>query len=142
VPRNWLDLATCATNEDTSNTLAGDGSIIPESARLSDIAGNQTYADLTKKTKSYLFRPSPKENEPYPCLPGAYVQVPDGWFVSSKGGWGSLSDSSYEYFIKAYVYDRTTYASYLGRWVLAADSTICLVASRPYGRANEVFFPF
>jgi mannosyl-oligosaccharide alpha-1,2-mannosidase len=142
VPRNWLNPATCTTDEGTSNTLAGAGSMILEFARLSDITGNRTYADLAKKAQSHLLDPSPKENEPYPGLLGAYVQVSDGWFVSSKGGWGSLSDSFYEYLIKAYVYDRTTYAAYLQRWLLAADSTIRLVASKPYGRANEVFLPF
>jgi mannosyl-oligosaccharide alpha-1,2-mannosidase len=120
IPRNWLDPVTCATDQGTSNTLAG----------------------AAQKAESYLLDPSPKENEPFPGLLGAYVQVADGWFVSAKGGWGSLSDSYYEYLIKAYVYDPKIYARYLERWLLAADSTMRLVASKPFGRANEVFLPF
>jgi mannosyl-oligosaccharide alpha-1,2-mannosidase len=142
IPRNWLDPVTCATDQGTSNTLAGAGSLILEFARLSDITGNRTYAELAQKAESHLLDPSPKENEPFPGLLGAYVQVADGKFVSAKGGWGSLSDSYYEYLIKAYVYDPKTYAPYLERWIIAADSTMRFVASKPFGRANEVFLPF
>lgn len=142
VPRNWLDPAKCTTDDGQSNTLAGSGSMILEFARLSEITGNRTYAELAQKAESYLLNPSPRESEPYPGLLGAYVRVADGQFMDAKGGWGSLSDSYYEYLIKAYVYDRKTYAPYLDRWELAADSTIRMVASKPFGRANEVFLPF
>jgi mannosyl-oligosaccharide alpha-1,2-mannosidase len=142
IPRNWLNPATCATDDGTSNTLAGAGSVILEFARLSEITGNRKYAEVAQKAESHLLDPLPKTNEPYPGLLGSYIQVSDGQFTSAKGGWGSLSDSYYEYLIKAYVYDRKTYAAYLDRWTIAADSTIRLVASKPFGRANEVLLPF
>ena len=62
--------------------------------------------------------------------------------LSSKGSWGSLSDSFYEYLLKAYIYNQKTYVSYLERWKLAADSTMRMIASHPYGRPDEVFLPY
>jgi mannosyl-oligosaccharide alpha-1,2-mannosidase len=115
VSRNWLDPVTCATDQGTSNTLAGAGSLIWGFARLLDITGDRTYVELAQKAQSHVLDPSPKENEPFPGLLGGYVQVSDGRFVSAKGGWGSLSDSYYEYLIKAYIYDPKTYTSYLER---------------------------
>lgn len=142
IPRNWLNPDTCATDDGTSNTLAGAGSLILEFARLSAITGNGTYAALAQKAEAHLLSPLPVEKQPFPGLLGDFIQISDGQFTSSKGGWGSLSDSYYEYLIKAYTYDQATYAAYLDRWSVAADSTIRLVATKPFGRANEVFLPF
>ena len=108
IPRNWLDPAKCTTDDGTSNTLAGAGSVILEFARLSEITRNPKYAEMAQKAESHLLNPLPRINEPYPGLLGSYIQVSDGQFTSAKGGWGSLSDSYYEYLIKAYVYDRKT----------------------------------
>lgn len=142
VPRNWLDPSSCKTDEGSSNTLAGAGSMILEFARLSAITGNKKYEALAQRAESYLITPSPPEGEPFPGLLGSFVQVSDGKIISSKGGWGSLSDSFYEYLIKAYAYDRKTYAPYLERWMLAADSTMRSISSKPFGRTDEVFIPF
>ena len=48
----------------------------------------------------------------------------------------------YEYLLKAYIYDKIAYASYLDRWKVAADSTIRFVASHPYGRPGWSFVPY
>lgn len=142
IPRNWLDPALCVTDDGTTNTVAGVGSLIVEFARLSDITGNPTYAEKARKAESYLLAPVPNEGEPYPGLLGSFVAVENGAMANSKGSWGSLSDSFYEYLLKAYVYDEKTYASYLERWKLAADSTMRFIASHPYGRPDEVFLPY
>jgi mannosyl-oligosaccharide alpha-1,2-mannosidase len=137
-----FDPVTRATGQGTTNTLAGAESLILQFARVSQITGTRTCAELAHKAEPHLLYPSPKENEPYLGLLGACVQVADGQFISAKGGWGLLSDSYYEYLIKTCVYDPKTYAPYLERWLVAADSTIRPVASKPFGRANEVFLPF
>lgn len=142
VPRNWLDPALCRTDEGTSNTVAGAGSLILEFARLSDITGNPSYAEKARRAESYLLAPAPSDGEPYAGLLSSFVSVSNGAMVSTKGSWGSLSDSFYEYLLKSYIYDQKTYAPYLDRWKLAADSTIQTIASHPYGRPDEVFLPY
>lgn len=142
IPRNWLNPATCSTDEGSSNTLAGVGTTILECARLSEITGNEKYVTLARRAESDLLDPSPADIQPFPGLLGSFVSVSDGQFLSSKGGWGSLSDSYYEYLIKAYVYDNTKYAKFLERWKVAADSTMRLVSSMPFGRPDEVLIPF
>jgi mannosyl-oligosaccharide alpha-1,2-mannosidase len=112
------------------------------------LPGSRT-SPVTARTQNWLrkpnrisFDPSPKENEPFPGLLGAYVQVVDGRFVSAKGGWGSLSDSYYEYLVKAYIYHPKTYVPYRERSLIDANSAMRLVTSKPFGRADEVFLPF
>lgn len=48
----------------------------------------------------------------------------------------------YEYLLKAYIYDREIYTTYLDRWRVAADSTIRYIASHAYGRPETTFIPF
>lgn len=40
------------------------------------------------------------------------------------------------------MYDSRTYATYLDRWKVAADSTIRYIASHPYGRPEPTFLPY
>lgn len=92
VPRGWLDPASCQTDQGTSNTVAGVGTMILEFARLSDITGNETYAKLAQRAEEYLLRPSPSSGEPYPGLLGSFVSVANGEIMDSKGSWGAISD--------------------------------------------------
>lgn len=139
IPHTRLNPSTCASVGGPLTTLAEAGTLVLEFARLSDITGNHTYAELARKAESHLLTSSAA---PYPGLLGGELQVSDGHLRSMKGSWGASSDSYYEYLIKAYVYDRTAYASYLESWLVAADTTIRLVASNPFGRPNEVFLPY
>ncbi|KAK5119655.1 hypothetical protein LTR85_007484 [Meristemomyces frigidus] len=142
VPRNWVDPSLCTTDTGTSNTVAGAGSMILEFARLADITGHQVYAERARKAEQYLVDPHPEERLPFPGILGSFVSVNDGKLLDSKGSWGSLADSFYEYLLKAYIYDQGAYKHYLDRWKLAADSTIQYIASHAYGRPDLTFLPY
>ncbi|THW77260.1 glycoside hydrolase, partial [Aureobasidium pullulans] len=133
VPRNWVDPALCQTDNDPQNSIAGAGTMILEFARLSDITGNETYANLAQVAEQYLLKPQPASSEPYPGLLGSYISVETGELVGSKGSWGAFADSFYEYLLKAYLYNSDLYGFCLERWLVAADSTIRFVGSHPYG---------
>ncbi|THX83515.1 glycoside hydrolase [Aureobasidium pullulans] len=101
VPRNRVDPASCQTDNDPHNSIAGAGTMILEFARLSDITGNQTYANLAQVAEQYLLSPQPSSSEPYPGLLGSFIGVETGELVGSKGSWGAFADSFYEYLLKA-----------------------------------------
>ena len=71
-----------------------------EWTRLSDLTGNDTYGALTQRAESYLLDPQPALAEPWPGLVGTNVDITDGHFVDSVGGWNGGDDSFYEYLIK------------------------------------------
>ncbi|THY29941.1 glycoside hydrolase [Aureobasidium pullulans] len=141
VPRDWVDPASCQTDQATQNSIAGAGTMILEFARLSDITGNQTYAILSQTAEEYLLKPHPASGEPYPGLLGSFISVETGEILGSKGSWGAFADSFYEYLLKAYLYNSNLYESYLERWLVAADSTIRLIGSHPYGHPEWTLLP-
>lgn len=159
VPRDWVDPATCQTDQGTTNSVAGVGTTILEFARLSDITGNKTYANLAQRAEEYLLRPRPVSGEPYPGLLGSFVRVDNGQILDSKGSWGAFSDCElrstvllrmnvglqhtafYEYLIKAYLYNSDLYGFYLERWLIAADSTIRFIGSHPHGHPEWTLLP-
>ena len=96
IPRNWVDPVACVTDDGSSNTVAGAGTLILEFTRLSDITGDQSYARIARRAEEYLISPWPVAGEPYPGLLGSFVSVDDGHFLDSKGSWGSLADCKYE----------------------------------------------
>jgi len=55
------------------------------------------------------------------------------------GGWAGGDDSFYEYLIKMYVYDSSSFGAYKDRWVAAADSSIQYLASHPSSRPDLTF---
>ena len=142
IPRNWVDPAACASDDGKSNTVAGAGSLILEFARLSHITGDVIYQHLAEISEDFLISPWPASGEPFPGLLGSFISVDNGFFLDSKGSWGALADSFYEYLLKAYVYAPDTYSKYLTRWKLAADSTIRYLGSHPYGHPDWTFLPF
>lgn len=142
IPRNWVDPAACKSDDGTANSLAGVGTLILEFARLSEITGDDKYVKLAGIAEDYLISPWPASREPFPGLLGSFLDVGNGLFLDSKGSWGALSDSFYEYLLKAYVYSPVRYARYLERWKLAADSTILHLGSHPYGHPNWILLPF
>lgn len=95
VPRDWVDPATCQTDKGTAISVAGAGTTILEFARLSDITGNKTYADLAQRAEDYLLRPKPASGEPFPGLLGSFVSVDNGDIVDSRGSWGAFSDCKF-----------------------------------------------
>nr|POE74712.1 mannosyl-oligosaccharide alpha-1,2-mannosidase [Quercus suber] len=125
VPRDWLDPAACQSDQGTSNTIAGAGTLILEFARLSDITKDKKYVNLAQRAEDYLLHPKPSSHEPYPGLLGSYVSVGNGELLDSRGSWGAFADS--------YIYDSDRYGFYLERWLVAADSTIQSIGSHPYG---------
>lgn len=92
VPREWVDPALCQSDQGTQNTIAGVGTMILEFARLSDISGNQKYANLAQQAEDYLLKPQPAFGEPYPGLLGSFVSVETGQIIDSQGSWGALAD--------------------------------------------------
>ena len=139
IPSNNLYFNPQATDGSTTNGIATIGSLVLEWTHLSDLTGNQTYAELTQKGESYLLNPKPSTSEPFPGLVGTNVDIDTGLFQDASGGWVGGDDSFYEYLIKMYVYDSTRFATYKDRWVLAANSTIQYLASHPSTRPDLTF---
>jgi mannosyl-oligosaccharide alpha-1,2-mannosidase len=81
----------------------------------------------------------PKKLEPLPGLVGTKIDVKTGLFADQSGGWGGSCDSFYEYLIKMYAYDPSTFAIYKDRWILAAESTMLHLASSPKGLPDITF---
>lgn len=118
--------------DESTNGLATIGSLVLEWSRLSDLTGDDKYTTLTQKGESYLINVvNPEVGEPYPGLLGTNVNVEDGTFADSSGGWNGGTDSFYEYLLKMYLYDSSRFAEYKDRWVLAVDSSIKYLASHP-----------
>ena len=92
IPRSWVNPTLCITDDGTTNTVAGAGSMILEFARLSNITGNQTYVGLARKAEEFLLAPRPIASEPFPGLLGDSVSVTQGTMMDSKGSWGAMSD--------------------------------------------------
>ena len=92
IPRDWVDPASCQTDQGTMTTVAGAGTLILEFARLSDITRNKKYANLAQRAEEYLLRPKPASSEPYPGLLGSFVSVNSGELVDLKGSWGAFAD--------------------------------------------------
>jgi mannosyl-oligosaccharide alpha-1,2-mannosidase len=121
-----------------TNSAAGAGSLILEWTRLSDLTGDDSYAQLAAKAESFLLNPTGVPG-PWPGLIGTDIDLKTGQFVDAVGGWGASSDSGYEYMIKAYLYDPKTFEQNKDRWVLAAESTIAHLASHPTTRPQLTF---
>ncbi|KAI1453300.1 glycoside hydrolase family 47 protein [Annulohypoxylon moriforme] len=125
---------------DTTNGLATIGTLVLEWTHLSDITGDDKYAQLTQKAEEYLLNvKNPDVGEPYPGLLGTDVNITDGTFTDSSGGWNGGTDSFYEYLIKMYVYDQDRFGAYKDRWIAAVDSSIKYLASHPTTRPDLTF---
>ncbi|KAI0386383.1 glycoside hydrolase family 47 protein [Hypomontagnella monticulosa] len=125
---------------DTTNGIATIGTLVLEWTHLSDITGNDKYAKVTQIAEDYLLNVrNPDVGEPFPGLIGTDVNITDGNFVDSSGGWNGGTDSFYEYLIKMYVYDQDRFALYKDRWIAAVDSSIKYLASHPTSRPELTF---
>ncbi|KAI0408449.1 glycoside hydrolase family 47 protein [Xylaria palmicola] len=128
------------TANDATNGIATIGTLILEWTRLSDLTGNGKYANLTRTGEDYLLHvKNPEVGEPYPGLIGTDVNVKDGTFANSRGGWNGGTDSFYEYLIKMYLYDSKRFGVFKDRWVAAIDSSIKYLASHPSSRPQLTF---
>jgi mannosyl-oligosaccharide alpha-1,2-mannosidase len=141
VPSNNL-IFPSSTDGSTNNGIAQIGTLVLEWTHLSDLTGNQTYAELSQKGESYLLAPQPASSEPWPGLVGTNVDLTTGQFQDASGGWVGGTDSFYEYLIKMYVYDSTRFSTYKERWMLAADSSIAHLASHPSTRPDLTFLAY
>ncbi|KFY22953.1 hypothetical protein V493_06202 [Pseudogymnoascus sp. VKM F-4281 (FW-2241)] len=139
VPANTLNLEAQTTDGSETNGLATIGTLVLEWTRLSDLTGDDEYAELSQRGESHLLRPKPEENVPFPGLVGTNVNLTSGEFVDDRGGWGGGDDSFYEYLIKMYIYDPSRFETYKDRWILAADSTIKHLTSHPESRPDLTF---
>lgn len=95
IPRNWVNPTLCITDDGTTNTVAGAGSLILESARLSEITGNESYVEFARASEAYLLDPWPTEREIWPGILGSFVSVFDGSLSTSKvagAHWPTVSD--------------------------------------------------
>lgn len=100
IPSNNLILRNRSNDGSATNGLATIGTLVLEWTRLSDLTGNDSYAQLTQKAESYLLNPQPAYNEPWPGLLGTNVDISTGLFQDASGGWNAGDDSFYEYLIK------------------------------------------
>lgn len=139
VPSNNLFFGNRSTDESETNGLATIGTLVLEWTRLSDLTGDDTYAQLAQTGENFLLNPQPASSEPFPGLVGSNVNITTGRFVDAEGGWNGGDDSFYEYLIKMFVYDSSRFASYKDRWVTAADSTIQYLASHPSSQPELTF---
>lgn len=139
VPINDLYFGPPRPSNETQNGLATVGTLVLEWTRLSDITGIKEYGELAQKGESYLLNPQPPLGEPFPGLLGTNIDVRNGSFLDSSGGWNGGTDSFYEYLMKMYVYDTRRFAHYKDRWIAAADSSIKYLASHPTTRPDITF---
>ncbi|KAI1380521.1 glycoside hydrolase family 47 protein [Hypoxylon crocopeplum] len=125
---------------DTTNGIATIGTLVLEWTHLSDITGDDRYAEVTQVAEDYLLNVrNPEVGEPFPGLIGTDVNITDGTFTDSGGGWNGGTDSFYEYLIKMYVYDQDRFGEYKDRWIAAVDSSIKYLASHPSSRPDITF---
>ena len=84
-----------------------------------------SFANLTQHAEEQIMhaRYSVDGEEPYPGLLGSKIDIRTGNFINAQGNWGSGSDSYYEYLIKMYVYDSTSFSTYKDKWVQAVKSS-------------------
>ncbi|RYP18007.1 hypothetical protein DL767_009926 [Monosporascus sp. MG133] len=142
IPRNTLFVTPSGTrpSDEETNGIATIGTLILEWTRLSDLTGDPKYHELVQKAENYLLSPlNPELGEPFPGLIGTNLNVTDGLFVDSRGGWNGGTDSFYEYLIKMYLYDSEKYEFYLERWITAIDSSIEHLTSHPTSRPDITF---
>jgi len=100
------------TGGEDTNDLATAGTLVLEWTRLSDLLGDASYGQLAQKGEEYLLKP---KQQVFPGLLGSNINVTDGNFVDSYGGWGGGDDSYYEYLIKMWVYDSKRFEKYKER---------------------------
>ncbi|KAF6805322.1 mannosyl-oligosaccharide alpha-mannosidase precursor [Colletotrichum sojae] len=123
-------------NGSTTNGIATIGTLVLEWTRLSDLTGENEYANLSQRGEEFLLRPN---EEVFPGLLGTDVFISNGSFADRSGGWNGGTDSFYEYLIKMWVYDQKRFSLYRDRWVAAADSSIKFLASNPTTRPDLTF---
>ncbi|EKG17477.1 Glycoside hydrolase family 47 [Macrophomina phaseolina MS6] len=139
VPANNLWFTNNSDDGTPTNGLATVGTLVLEWTRLSDLLGDDEYAQLSQKAESYLLNPQPAYNEPWPGLVGTDISIENGSFVDASGGWVGGADSFYEYLIKMWVYDSDRFSEYKDRWILAVDSSIQYLASHPSSRPDLTY---
>lgn len=139
IPYNNINITSKGNDGSSTNGLATIGSLVLEWTHLSDLTGDQQYAELSQKGESYLLNPEPAEAEPFPGLVGSNVNIDTGLFTDAYVSWGGGDDSFYEYLIKMYVYDPNRFSTYKDRWIAAANSTIQYLRSSPSSRPDVTF---
>lgn len=143
IPSNNLYIGG-TTDGSPSNGLATIGTLVLEWTHLSDLTGNQTYAELTQKGESYLLNPQPATSEPFPGLVGSNVNINTGLFEDALGGWVGGDDSFYEYLIKVRINELLiSYSSFLKRIDVCLRLNPFRTLPRPMdscGRFNNCLF--
>lgn len=139
VPYNNINITSRGNDGSTTNGLAVTGTLVLEWTRLSDLTGDDEYAQLSQKAESYLLNPKPSSGEPFPGLVGSNIYISNGQFADGAVSWNGGDDSFYEYLMKMYVYDPKRFEAYKDRWVLAAESTIKHLQSHPKSRPDLTF---
>ena len=125
IPANLLDFDTNGFNMSDPVGPATAGTLVLEWTRLSDMLSDLSFANLTQHAEEQIMhaRYSVDVEEPYPGLLGSKIDIRTGNFINAQGNWGSGSDSYYEYLIKMYVYDSTSFSTYKDKWVQAVKSS-------------------
>lgn len=136
VPYNNINITSHGNDGSTTNSLAQIGTLVLEWTHLSDLTGDDQYAQLSQKAESYLLNPQPASGQPFPGLVGSNINISNGEFTDGYVSWNGGDDSFYEYLIKMYVYDPNRFSEYKDRWVLAAQSTIKHLQSHPQSRPD------
>ncbi|KIW09176.1 uncharacterized protein PV09_00107 [Verruconis gallopava] len=133
VPWKVLFLEKQESDGNPSNSAAAVGSLELEWTRLSELTGLLEYRTLVQKAMKPMLNPRPKRTEPFPGIIGNWINVNTGQFTDAWGSWGPGGDSFYEYLIKMYAYDQTSYDVHKDRWIVAAKSVMNVLAETPRG---------
>lgn len=115
IPVNDLWITNQTQEDDTTNSIAGFGTLVLEWTHLSDLINDTEYASLSQRAEEYLLNPQPATAEPFPGLLGTNVEIDTGLFTDQSGGWVGSDDSFYEYLIKMYIYDSSRFEHYKDR---------------------------
>jgi mannosyl-oligosaccharide alpha-1,2-mannosidase len=139
---NYLNFTDGALTKSGINDLTAISGLLLEWTHLSDLTGNQTYANLANKSMEPLLSPVPDPPSPYPGLLPKHLNITDGIFdTTDSGGWSHSGGGLYEMLLKNHVYAPSSESSalYLKMWIQAADSTIKHLASHPKGHPDLTF---
>jgi mannosyl-oligosaccharide alpha-1,2-mannosidase len=142
IPNNLIiDVSRQILSQDTSNSIAGFGTLVLEWTRLTDLTKDDIYGRLAQRAEEYIISPEAELGvSPLPDgLLGQHVKITTGLFADADGGWVAGSDSAYEYLIKMYLYDPDRFENYKDRWVAAADATMRYLSSHPTTRPDLTY---
>jgi len=129
-PNGSVAVTPCEAVEGLPSDL---GSIQLEFSTLSALTGDPRFAVRAAQIQRFIFSRFPAAG----LLPGR-LNVRNGWWTSGVKGLDSMSDSLYEYLIKAWLLTRGAFPVLLERGLKATDEAEAGLARRAGGSATYI----